>query len=82
MLEEFSFLGEETAYEIVVTNPNKIADMVSEIEVIIATPKPFAPKIPNSIETMTELVYTKDTSNIHFCVYDEGGMQKFFVEKF
>lgn len=30
----------------------------------------------------TELVYTKDTSNIHFCVYDEGGMQKFFVEKF
>ena len=59
MLEEFNFLDEATAYEIVVTNPNKIADMVSEIEVIIATPKPFAPKIPNSIETMTELVYTK-----------------------
>ena len=33
--------------------------MIEEIEVIIATPKPFAPKIPNSIETMTELVYTK-----------------------
>ena len=59
MLEEFNFLDEATAYEIVVTNPNRIADMVSEIEVIIATPKPFAPKIPNSIETMTELVYTK-----------------------
>ena len=59
MLEEFSFLGEELAYEIVVTNTNKIAEMVGEIEVIIATPKPFAPKIPNSIETMTELVYTK-----------------------
>lgn len=59
MLEEFSFLGDDTAYEIVVTNPNKIADMIEEIEVIIATPKPFAPKIPNSIETMTELVYTK-----------------------
>ena len=59
MLEEFNFLDKETAYEIVVTNPNKIADMISEIEVIIATPKPFAPKIPNSIETMTELVYTK-----------------------
>ena len=59
MLEEFNFLDEATAYEIVVTNPNKIADMIEEIEVIIATPKPFAPKIPNSIETMTELVYTK-----------------------
>ena len=59
MLEEFSFLGEELAYEIVVANTNKIAEMVGEIEVIIATPKPFAPKIPNSIETMTELVYTK-----------------------
>ena len=59
MLEEFSFLDKETAYEIVVTNPNKIADAVGEIEVIIATPKPFAPKIENSIQTMTDLVYTK-----------------------
>ena len=59
MLEDFSFLDEDVAKEIVVTNPNKIANMISEIEVIIDTPKPFAPKIPNSIETMTKLVYEK-----------------------
>ena len=59
MLEEFAFLGEDIAYEIVVKNPNELAKLVEQIEVIIATPKPFAPKIPNSIETMTELVYNK-----------------------
>jgi len=62
MLECFSFLDKDLAYEIVVTNTNKIADMISEVEVIIATPKPFAPKIENSIETMTDLVYTKAAS--------------------
>jgi DNA polymerase-3 subunit alpha (Gram-positive type) len=59
MLEDFNFLDSDTAYEIVVKNPNMIKDMVSEIEVIIDTPKPFAPRIPNSVETMTDLVYTK-----------------------
>ncbi len=63
MLEEFSFLGEDVAYEIVVTNTNKIADMIEEVEVIIQTGGvPFSPKIDNSVETMTELVYTKAAS--------------------
>ncbi len=59
MLEDFGFLTEEEAEEIVVLNSNKIADMCEEIEVIIDTPAPFAPKIPHSVETMTELVYQK-----------------------
>lgn len=60
MLEDFSFLGEDIAKEIVVTNTNKIADMVEIIEVIIDTGGiPFSPRIENSVETVKELVYNK-----------------------
>ncbi|MDO5153298.1 MAG: PolC-type DNA polymerase III [Eubacteriales bacterium] len=57
MLREFSYLGEEKAYEIVVTNPNRIADMCETLR-----PVPhnlFAPKIENSVEDLKNLVYTK-----------------------
>ena len=57
MLREFSYLGEEKAYEIVVTNPNKIADMCETMR-----PVPhnlFAPKIENSVEDLKNLVYGK-----------------------
>ncbi len=57
MLEEFSYLGEEKAYEIVVENPNKIADMCETMR-----PVPhnlFAPKIENSVEDLKSLVYGK-----------------------
>ncbi len=60
MLEEFSFLGKDLAYEIVVTNSNKINDIIEEVEVIIQTGGvPFSPRIDNSIATVTDLVYTK-----------------------
>ena len=57
MLAEFSYLGEEKAYEIVVENPNKIADMCETMR-----PVPhnlFAPKIENSVEDLKSLVYGK-----------------------
>ncbi len=60
MLEDFHFLDPNLARELVIENPNKIADMVDIIEVIIETGGvPFSPKIDHSVETVTELVYTK-----------------------
>ncbi len=60
MLEDFNFLDDDLREEIVITNPNKIADMVDIIEVIIETGGiPFSPKIENSVETVKELVYGK-----------------------
>ena len=57
MLEELSYLGAEKAYEVVVTNPNMIADMCETLR-----PVPhnlFAPKIENSVEDLKDLVYGK-----------------------
>ena len=63
MLEEFAFLGEDVAHEIVIENTNKIADLCGEYEVIIDTGGiPFSPKIDNSIATVIDLVYTKAAS--------------------
>jgi len=57
MLTEFSYLGEEKAFEVVVTNTNRIADMCD-----VVRPVPhnlFAPKIENSVEDLKDLVYGK-----------------------
>ena len=57
MLKEFAYLGEETAYELVVTNTRAIADQVEEIELL---PKDlFPPKIENSARDLRDLVYGK-----------------------
>ena len=63
MLEDFSFLGKEKAYEIVVLNTNKIADKASIYDVIPQTGGvPFSPKIDNSVMTVTNLVFDKAAS--------------------
>ena len=51
MLDEFAYLGEDKAYEVVVENTNKIADMIDESVTPIASGK-FPPKIENSDEIL------------------------------
>ena len=57
MLEEFSYLGEEKAYEVVVTNTNKISDMCDRISPI--SPEKCPPHIPGCEETIKEIAYSK-----------------------
>ncbi len=55
LLDELSYLGEEKAFEVVVTNTNLIADMCDTVR-----PVPhnlFAPAIENSVEDLKALVY-------------------------
>ncbi len=57
MLDEFAYLGKETAYELVVTNTRAIADQIEEFELL---PKGlFPPKIEHSAEDLKTLVYGK-----------------------
>ncbi len=52
MLEEFSYLGEDIAREVVITNPNMIADMCEQIRPI---PKgKYEPVIPGAEDELTE----------------------------
>ena len=57
MLDEFKYLGEEKAYEVVVTNTNKIADMCEQIAPISQEKCP--PHIPGCEETIKEIAYDK-----------------------
>jgi DNA polymerase-3 subunit alpha (Gram-positive type) len=59
MLEEFSYLGAEKAFEVVVTNTNLIADSCETIK-----PLPdglYIPKMENSVEDLTRIVYGRMT---------------------
>lgn len=57
MLEEFSYLGSDKAMEVVVTNTNRIADMVETIAPV--RPDKCAPVIADSDKTLTDICYNK-----------------------
>lgn len=57
MLDVFSFLDEDLRKEIVITNPNKIADMVEELQII--HDKLYTPVLENSAQITKEMVYNK-----------------------
>ncbi len=57
MLKEFEYLGEEKAYEVVVTNTNKISDMCEQISPI--SPEKCPPHIPGCEEDIKNIAYQK-----------------------
>lgn len=57
MLDEFSYLGSDVAREVVITNTNRIADMIEKISPVRPDKQP--PIIENSDEMLTDICYKK-----------------------
>lgn len=60
MLQEFDYLDEEKAKEVVIENPNKIADMIDYIKPVVSGT--YNPVIEGSDEEIEELTYEKAKS--------------------
>jgi DNA polymerase-3 subunit alpha (Gram-positive type) len=60
MLEEFSYLDSETAYDLVIKNPRILADQIEDIRPI--PNKTFPPKIDGSDKMLRETCYQKAIS--------------------
>lgn len=58
MLKEFAYLGEDRAREVVITNPNKVNDMIEDVKPV---PKEtlYFPQIAGSSEALKDMCYKK-----------------------
>ncbi len=59
MLAEFTYLGEERAREVVITNPNKIADMVDETVEPFPIDKSYPPSIEGSEDLLRDITWKR-----------------------
>lgn len=74
MLREFSYLGEQTAYEVVVENTNLIADRIESIRPI--PDETFPPKIEGAEEEIAALTWNRVKS-----LYEHEGQIPDIVQK-
>ncbi len=67
MLDEFSYLGQEKAFEVVVTNTNAVADMCDEVQPLKTGVYP--PVIENSAQMLQDMAWSKANE-----LYSKDGM--------
>ncbi len=59
MLQEFSYLGKERAYEIVVTNTNKISDLIEDFKPVPDRDQLYSPSIPGAEQKVESMSYAR-----------------------
>jgi DNA polymerase-3 subunit alpha (Gram-positive type) len=59
MLKEFEYLGKERAYEVVVTNSNKISEMIEKFKPVPDRDQLYSPMIPGAKEKVESMSYGK-----------------------
>lgn len=59
MLEEFSYLGEAKAREVVIDNPNLIASMCGQLRPFLDERQTYSPELPGAAEELKSLAVTR-----------------------
>ncbi len=59
MLDEFAYLGKEAAYEVVVENTNRVAEMVERIKPVPDRDQLYSPSIPGAEDAVRDMSYAK-----------------------